>query len=175
MCGYPTLFRREKTSHTDLTQIGPYSPSTLARSPLPPKLRAINLVLDDELCSTISDLYVPSPPLSNPISPPSTFVFTETIRHILIFKTNAGNRPPPSLTNQLNPPPPPHASSPPIMLLCDRPSRSKRTGVTNGSCTPSSSSSLLANGCSRFLNNAYARHLLKYIHHTLTPDRTHRS
>ncbi|EDR00781.1 uncharacterized protein LACBIDRAFT_312952 [Laccaria bicolor S238N-H82] len=40
----------------DGNDIGPYSPSTLARSPLPTKLRAINLVLDDELCSTISDL-----------------------------------------------------------------------------------------------------------------------
>ncbi|KIK01723.1 hypothetical protein K443DRAFT_132167 [Laccaria amethystina LaAM-08-1] len=40
----------------DGNDIGPYSPSTLARSPLPPKLRAINLVLDDELCSIISDL-----------------------------------------------------------------------------------------------------------------------
>ena len=176
MCGYSALFRREKTSHTDLTQIGPYSPSTLARSPLPPKLRAINLVLDDELCSTISDLYVPRrPPPLDTQSHPHRRSYSETIRHILIFKTNAGNRPPPILTNPLNPPPPPHASSPPITLFCDRPSRSKRTGVTSGSCTPSSSSSLLANGCSRFLNNAYARHLLKYIHHTLTSDRTHRS
>ena len=40
----------------DGNDIGPYSPSTLARSPLPPKLRAINLVLDDELCNTISDI-----------------------------------------------------------------------------------------------------------------------
>jgi hypothetical protein len=29
-------------------QIGPYSPSTLARSPLPPKLRASNLTLEEE-------------------------------------------------------------------------------------------------------------------------------
>ncbi|KAH6883785.1 hypothetical protein BKA70DRAFT_1341500 [Coprinopsis sp. MPI-PUGE-AT-0042] len=40
----------------DGNDIGPYSPNTLARSPLPPKLRAINLVLDDELCNTISDI-----------------------------------------------------------------------------------------------------------------------
>ncbi|TEB25394.1 hypothetical protein FA13DRAFT_1637510 [Coprinellus micaceus] len=40
----------------DGNDIGPYSPSTLARSPLPPKLRAINLVLDDDLYNSISDL-----------------------------------------------------------------------------------------------------------------------
>ncbi|KAF6749885.1 hypothetical protein DFP72DRAFT_911972 [Ephemerocybe angulata] len=40
----------------DGNDIGPYSPSTLARSPLPPKLRAINLVLDDSLYNTIPDL-----------------------------------------------------------------------------------------------------------------------
>lgn len=39
-------------------QIGPYSPSTLARSPLPPKLRAVNLVLDDEMYNSTTDLYV---------------------------------------------------------------------------------------------------------------------
>ncbi|KAF5354463.1 hypothetical protein D9758_012410 [Tetrapyrgos nigripes] len=33
----------------DGNDIGPYSPSTLARSPLPPKLRATNLLLDEEL------------------------------------------------------------------------------------------------------------------------------
>lgn len=32
---------------SNLDQIGPYSPSTLARSPLPPKLRATNLTLDE--------------------------------------------------------------------------------------------------------------------------------
>ena len=37
-------------------QIGPYSPSTLARSPLPPKLRATNLLLDDEMYNIVSDL-----------------------------------------------------------------------------------------------------------------------
>ena len=31
-----------------LPQIGPFSPNTLARSPLPPKLRAANLTLEDE-------------------------------------------------------------------------------------------------------------------------------
>jgi hypothetical protein len=33
----------------DGNDIGPYSPSTLARSPLPPKLRASNLTLDEEI------------------------------------------------------------------------------------------------------------------------------
>uniref|UniRef100_A0A0W0FP41 Uncharacterized protein n=1 Tax=Moniliophthora roreri TaxID=221103 RepID=A0A0W0FP41_MONRR len=33
----------------DGNDIGPYSPTTLARSPLPPKLRATNLFLDDEI------------------------------------------------------------------------------------------------------------------------------
>ncbi|KAK7455895.1 hypothetical protein VKT23_010933 [Stygiomarasmius scandens] len=33
----------------DGNDIGPYSPATLARSPLPPKLRATNLLLDEEL------------------------------------------------------------------------------------------------------------------------------
>ncbi|KAJ3500003.1 hypothetical protein NLJ89_g9986 [Agrocybe chaxingu] len=40
----------------DNPQIGPYSPSTLSRCPLPPKLRAINLVLDEELYHSISDI-----------------------------------------------------------------------------------------------------------------------
>ncbi|KAF9447645.1 hypothetical protein P691DRAFT_671058 [Macrolepiota fuliginosa MF-IS2] len=40
----------------DGNDIGPYSPSTLARSPLPPKLRAVNLVLDDELYYSTTDL-----------------------------------------------------------------------------------------------------------------------
>ncbi|PPR02530.1 hypothetical protein CVT24_001956 [Panaeolus cyanescens] len=35
--------------------IGPYSPSTLSRCPLPPKLRAINLVLDEDLYYSISN------------------------------------------------------------------------------------------------------------------------
>lgn len=30
-------------------QIGPYSPSTMARSPLPPKLKAANLTLDENI------------------------------------------------------------------------------------------------------------------------------
>ncbi|EKM76655.1 hypothetical protein AGABI1DRAFT_44725 [Agaricus bisporus var. burnettii JB137-S8] len=41
----------------DGNDIGPYSPSTLARSPLPPKLRAVNLALDDELYNNTADLY----------------------------------------------------------------------------------------------------------------------
>ncbi|KAF8063943.1 hypothetical protein FPV67DRAFT_1502917 [Lyophyllum atratum] len=40
----------------DGNDIGPYSPSTLARSPLPPKLRATNLILDDQLYNTVVDL-----------------------------------------------------------------------------------------------------------------------
>lgn len=36
----------------DGNDIGPYSPTTLARSPLPPKLKATNLVLDDATCDT---------------------------------------------------------------------------------------------------------------------------
>ncbi|KAF9468395.1 hypothetical protein BDZ94DRAFT_1154093 [Collybia nuda] len=40
----------------DGNDIGPYSPSTLARSPLPPKLRATNLILDDEMYNTVFDL-----------------------------------------------------------------------------------------------------------------------
>lgn len=41
----------------DGNDIGPYSPSTLARSPLPPKLRASNLVLDDEFTPDLDDHY----------------------------------------------------------------------------------------------------------------------
>lgn len=33
----------------------------MARSPLPPKLRATNLTLDDEMYNTVFDLYVPHP------------------------------------------------------------------------------------------------------------------
>ncbi|RDB18211.1 hypothetical protein Hypma_000574 [Hypsizygus marmoreus] len=40
----------------DGNDIGPYSPSTLARSPLPPKLRATNLILDDDMYNTVFDL-----------------------------------------------------------------------------------------------------------------------
>lgn len=40
----------------DGNDIGPYSPSTLARSPLPTKLRAENLVLDDEMYYSGTDL-----------------------------------------------------------------------------------------------------------------------
>jgi len=40
----------------DGNDIGPYSPSTLARSPLPPKLRATNLLLDDEMYNIVFDL-----------------------------------------------------------------------------------------------------------------------
>lgn len=40
----------------DGNDIGPYSPSTLARSPLPTKLRAVNLVLDDEMYDSGIDL-----------------------------------------------------------------------------------------------------------------------
>ncbi|KAF8890807.1 hypothetical protein CPB84DRAFT_1711306 [Gymnopilus junonius] len=40
----------------DGNDIGPYSPSTLSRCPLPPKLRAVNLVLDEELYNSISDI-----------------------------------------------------------------------------------------------------------------------
>ncbi|KAF8963240.1 hypothetical protein BDZ97DRAFT_1039592 [Flammula alnicola] len=39
----------------DGNDIGPYSPSTLSRCPLPPKLRAINLVLDEHLYNDIDD------------------------------------------------------------------------------------------------------------------------
>ncbi|KAJ8075496.1 hypothetical protein PM082_021126 [Marasmius tenuissimus] len=40
----------------DGSDIGPYSPIALARSPLPPKLRANNLFLDDEMYSTETDI-----------------------------------------------------------------------------------------------------------------------
>ncbi|KAF9259000.1 hypothetical protein L218DRAFT_700663 [Marasmius fiardii PR-910] len=40
----------------DGNDIGPYSPSTLARSPLPPKLRATNLFLDNEMYYTEPDI-----------------------------------------------------------------------------------------------------------------------
>jgi hypothetical protein len=40
----------------DGNDIGPYSPSTLSRCPLPPKLRAVNLVLDEDLYNSISDI-----------------------------------------------------------------------------------------------------------------------
>ncbi|KAG7086048.1 hypothetical protein E1B28_003569 [Marasmius oreades] len=40
----------------DGNDIGPYSPSTLARSPLPPKLRATNLFLEDEMYYTEPDI-----------------------------------------------------------------------------------------------------------------------
>ncbi|KAF8219599.1 hypothetical protein L208DRAFT_1338996 [Tricholoma matsutake] len=44
----------------DGNDIGPYSPSTLARSPLPPKLRATNLILDDEMYNIVFDLDDPT-------------------------------------------------------------------------------------------------------------------
>ncbi|KAG6887346.1 hypothetical protein C0992_012775 [Termitomyces sp. T32_za158] len=40
----------------DGNDIGPYSPSTLVRSPLPPKLRATNLLLDESLYNTVFDI-----------------------------------------------------------------------------------------------------------------------
>ncbi|KAK2461387.1 hypothetical protein APHAL10511_006611 [Amanita phalloides] len=40
----------------DGNDIGPYTPSTLARSPLPAKLRASNLILDDALYNTMFDI-----------------------------------------------------------------------------------------------------------------------
>ncbi|KAF8627554.1 hypothetical protein AX15_004374 [Amanita polypyramis BW_CC] len=40
----------------DGNDIGPYTPSTLARSPLPSKLRASNLILDDALYNTVFDI-----------------------------------------------------------------------------------------------------------------------
>ncbi|KAK0219117.1 hypothetical protein IW262DRAFT_1448944 [Armillaria fumosa] len=40
----------------DGNDIGPYSPSTLARSPLPPKLRATNLFLDDDMYNSESEI-----------------------------------------------------------------------------------------------------------------------
>lgn len=44
-------------NHIHVLQIGPYSPGTLARSPLPPKLRAINLTLDEETYTTEPNIY----------------------------------------------------------------------------------------------------------------------
>ncbi|KAJ4485351.1 hypothetical protein J3R30DRAFT_3438969 [Lentinula aciculospora] len=44
----------------DGTDIGPYTPSTLARSPLPPKLAAINLILDDTDGNDIDIYYTPA-------------------------------------------------------------------------------------------------------------------
>jgi hypothetical protein len=41
----------------DGNDIGPYTPSTLARSPLPPKLRAVNLTLDEETYATEPNIY----------------------------------------------------------------------------------------------------------------------
>jgi hypothetical protein len=77
-------------------QIGPYSPSTLCRTSLPPKLRAANLVLDDELYNSISDMQVFfSLRLEVELTSNS-----ETTQLILIFK-NAGDRPPPILTKLL--------------------------------------------------------------------------
>ncbi|KAG6811721.1 hypothetical protein H0H92_006122 [Tricholoma furcatifolium] len=50
----------------DGNDIGPYSPSTLAKSPLPPKLRATNLIIDESLYHTVFELddanYTYSPP-----------------------------------------------------------------------------------------------------------------
>ncbi|KAG5721035.1 hypothetical protein E4T56_gene17955 [Termitomyces sp. T112] len=40
----------------DGNDIGPYSPNTLAKSPLPPKLRATNLILDESLYNTVFDI-----------------------------------------------------------------------------------------------------------------------
>ncbi|KIL55272.1 hypothetical protein M378DRAFT_91110 [Amanita muscaria Koide BX008] len=40
----------------DGNDISPYTPSTLARSPLPPKLRASNLILNDALYNTMFDI-----------------------------------------------------------------------------------------------------------------------
>ncbi|KAI5119255.1 hypothetical protein M0805_007258 [Coniferiporia weirii] len=62
----------------DGNDLGPYSPATLAHSPLPPKLRASQLTIDDSL--TLEDEYLnesppimrqrqPSPILTNVISP----------------------------------------------------------------------------------------------------------
>ena len=38
-----------------MLQLGPYSPATLATSPLPPKLRASQLMIDDTLTVTTTD------------------------------------------------------------------------------------------------------------------------
>lgn len=40
-----------------MPQLGPYSPTTLATSPLPPKLRAAQLAIDDFLTSNDDDFY----------------------------------------------------------------------------------------------------------------------
>ncbi|KAI0632790.1 hypothetical protein C8Q77DRAFT_1119739 [Trametes polyzona] len=45
----------------DGSDIGPFSPNTLARSPLPPKLRAANLTLDEEASAT----QLPADPVGN--------------------------------------------------------------------------------------------------------------
>lgn len=77
--------------NTHESQIGPYSPTTLSRCPLPPKLRASNLVLDEDL---YNDMYV------------FFFFFLQLLSHyatettllIIISKTHAGDRPPPTRT-----------------------------------------------------------------------------
>ncbi|KAI0830087.1 hypothetical protein BC628DRAFT_1472729 [Trametes gibbosa] len=48
----------------DGSDIGPFSPNTLARSPLPPKLRPTNLALEDE-----SVAYLPADPVGNADAP----------------------------------------------------------------------------------------------------------
>ena len=53
---FVALFLQSGTVAKPYFQIGPYSPSTLARSPLPPKLRATNLLLDDEMYNIVFDL-----------------------------------------------------------------------------------------------------------------------
>ncbi|KAH8114862.1 hypothetical protein DFH11DRAFT_130726 [Phellopilus nigrolimitatus] len=61
----------------DGNDLGPYSPATLARSPLPPKLRAAQLIIDDALSREEDDLYEmpvnerlrPSPIVTNGLSP----------------------------------------------------------------------------------------------------------
>lgn len=42
----------------DALQIGPYSPNTLARTPLPQELKVAQLELDDALYDTETTLYV---------------------------------------------------------------------------------------------------------------------
>ena len=57
VCIHSIWFHRAQINdHVFICQIGPYSPSTLSRCVLPPKLRAINLVLDEELYNSISDM-----------------------------------------------------------------------------------------------------------------------
>lgn len=75
----------------DGNDIGPYSPSTLARSPLPPKLRAINLVLDDELCNTISD-----------IDDSAYFYFQDRRRQSASSDSNANSRPSSGVSSPLS-------------------------------------------------------------------------